>query len=147
MKLNKVNYLYRSNPKFISGVCQGLSEYFGVQVSILRLALIIGSVLSFGIALMIYLFFWFVVPLKNHQIYEEQQWAAGSNGKYHPPLSRTIKDRKLLGVCGGLARRLGWDVSWLRLGAILLSFISFGAVLAIYLIACVFIPEDRTQSL
>lgn len=36
-----------------------------------------------------------------------------------PNLYRSTTDRKIKGVCGGLAERFGWDVSLVRIGFVL----------------------------
>lgn len=36
-----------------------------------------------------------------------------------PSLYRSTTDRKIKGVCGGLAERFGWDVSLVRIGFVL----------------------------
>ncbi len=38
-----------------------------------------------------------------------------------PNLYRSTTDRKIKGVCGGLAERFGWDVSLVRIGFVLVS--------------------------
>ena len=41
-----------------------------------------------------------------------------------PALTRSINDRVLAGVIGGIARRFGWNPTWTRVGYILLSILS-----------------------
>lgn len=60
-----------------------------------------------------------------------------------PTLVRSRHDRMIAGVIGGLARRLGWNSTLLRLGYVLLSVLSaaFPGIL-VYLIAWLLIPEE-----
>jgi len=50
--------------KMIAGVCTGLAEQFAVSVTILRLAFVLGTLVSGGSALIIYLVLWVVMPYR-----------------------------------------------------------------------------------
>ncbi len=63
-------------------------------------------------------------------------------------LYRSKKDRKIAGVCGGLAEYFGVDATLIRLGWILLTFMTGIAPFVIaYIIAVVIIPEERAGTL
>ena len=52
--------------KMIAGVCAGLAEQFGVSVTILRLAFVLGTLVSgFMLGLVIYLVLWVVMPYRS----------------------------------------------------------------------------------
>ena len=53
--------LYRG-PKAIAGVCSGIAEYFNVDVIIIRIAWILLSFFSAGIAAVLYMVLWVVIP-------------------------------------------------------------------------------------
>ncbi|MCZ6837014.1 MAG: PspC domain-containing protein [Planctomycetota bacterium] len=59
------------------------------------------------------------------------------------PLIRTKHDRVIGGVCGGIARWLGWDPSVVRVTYALVSFFSaaFPGIF-VYIILWIVIPED-----
>lgn len=59
-----------------------------------------------------------------------------------PTLTRSINDRVLAGVVGGVARRFGWNPTWTRVGYILLSILSaaFPGIL-VYLVLWLLMPE------
>jgi phage shock protein C len=59
-----------------------------------------------------------------------------------PALTRSINDRVLAGVVGGIARRFGWNPTWTRVGYILLSILSaaFPGIL-VYLVLWLLMPE------
>jgi phage shock protein PspC (stress-responsive transcriptional regulator) len=59
-------------------------------------------------------------------------------------LRRSSSDRMIAGVCGGLARWLGWDPTLVRLLYILVSVLSaaFPGIL-VYLVLWVVMPLDR----
>jgi phage shock protein PspC (stress-responsive transcriptional regulator) len=51
--------------KMIAGVCTGLAEQFGVSVTILRLAFVLGTLVSgFMLGPVIYLVLWVVMPYR-----------------------------------------------------------------------------------
>lgn len=56
-------------------------------------------------------------------------------------LYRSRRDRMLAGVAGGLAERYGADVSVIRVGWVLLAFLSGGVLALVYLIMAVVVPE------
>lgn len=55
-------------------------------------------------------------------------------------LYRSRNDRKLAGICGGIAEHFGWDPTLVRLGWILLTLMGGSGVL-IYLILWLVMPE------
>ena len=61
-----------------------------------------------------------------------------------PTLTRTVNDRVLAGVVGGIARRFGWDATWTRVGYVVLSVLSaaFPGIL-VYLLLWLLIPEGN----
>jgi phage shock protein PspC (stress-responsive transcriptional regulator) len=50
--------------KMIAGVCAGLADQFGVSVTILRLAFVLGTLSSLMLGLVIYLVLWVVMPYR-----------------------------------------------------------------------------------
>jgi phage shock protein C len=55
--------LYRSrNNRMIAGVCSGLAEFFGIDVTVVRLVFAAGALLGFGSFILIYLVMFVVVP-------------------------------------------------------------------------------------
>jgi phage shock protein C len=61
--------LYRSvNQKMLAGVCGGLAEYFDIDVSIVRLLLIGGALLTAVLPMFFfYIIAWIVVPQQQPQ--------------------------------------------------------------------------------
>jgi phage shock protein PspC (stress-responsive transcriptional regulator) len=58
------------------------------------------------------------------------------------PLVRPILGRQIAGVCVGLARANGWDVSLIRVLAVVGFFFSGGLVAVAYLAGWIGIPEE-----
>jgi phage shock protein C len=59
-------------------------------------------------------------------------------------LVRSIHDRKIAGVCGGIAEHFGWDPTVVRL-VFVLSILLPGPQVLAYLLAWIVIPEDDEQ--
>src|SRR5688572_19171644 len=97
--------LTRSPDGYVAGVCAGLGKRFGIDASLLRLIWVAAVVLGFGAGLVVYALLWFIVPRADRVPIEPTIWRKRADGSHHPPLARTAIDRRLLGVCGGLARR------------------------------------------
>jgi phage shock protein PspC (stress-responsive transcriptional regulator) len=56
---------YRSRDgRRIAGVCSGLAEQFGISVTILRLAFVLGTLIGGGVGLIVYIVLWAVMPLR-----------------------------------------------------------------------------------
>ena len=50
--------------KAIAGVCAGLAEQFGISVTIIRLAFLLGTLIGGGMGLVIYVVLWVVMPYR-----------------------------------------------------------------------------------
>jgi len=55
---------------------------------------------------------------------------------------RSRTDKKLFGLCGGLAEAMNVDPTLLRLAVVITTFFTGGTVLAVYVIACFAIPKE-----
>ena len=56
-------------------------------------------------------------------------------------LTRSMTDKKLCGVCGGLAEYFNIDATLIRLALALVTVFSCGTGLLIYIVAALVIPE------
>ena len=61
-------------------------------------------------------------------------------------LTRSIADRMVAGVCGGLAKYMGMDPTVVRLIFVLLFFVTGPGVLLAYLIMMIIVPEEKVQA-
>lgn len=129
----------RSADGIIGGVCAGLGRHFGVSANLIRVLWLV-AVLLMGTGLLLYLALWWLIPHESRVPAEPAIWRRSATGGYTPPLRRTAVDRKLLGVCGGLARRFDIDPSVVRLLVLALATLSLGMVAIAYLAAAIFIP-------
>lgn len=57
-------------------------------------------------------------------------------------LYRSTTNRKIMGVCGGLAEYFNADPTIVRLIAVVAAFFSLGAAVLFYLIASLVIPDS-----
>lgn len=60
-------------------------------------------------------------------------------------LTRSSTDKKIFGVCGGLAKYFGCDPTILRLG-FALALLLAGGGLWVYLIAALVLPSDNVEA-
>ena len=55
--------LVRSRDKMIAGVCAGIAEYFGWDVTLFRVVFVLASILSAAFpGILVYIVFWAVMP-------------------------------------------------------------------------------------
>ena len=120
----------------IAGVCGGIAEYFNIDVTIVRLALVILSIVPglivFGV--IAYLVAWLVLP--------DAKGASPACPAPAKRLTRSVINRKIAGVCGGLAEFVEVDPTALRLLWVVLSILPgalLGGLLA-YVLAWFIIP-------
>lgn len=59
--------LYRSDDKFIAGVCAGIAEYFDIDPVIVRILTVLLSVSSFGAMVGVYILLWLVMPCRLNE--------------------------------------------------------------------------------
>lgn len=57
-------------------------------------------------------------------------------------LYRSVRERKLAGICGGMAEYLGIDPTLVRVIWILAALFSFGIVILLYLVLIFVIPSE-----
>jgi len=69
--MTETPHVYQTQPKrlvrskddrMIAGVCAGLARYLGVDVAIIRVAVVIGTILGFGSLIVAYVVAWILMP-------------------------------------------------------------------------------------
>lgn len=126
----------------VAGVCAGLAAYFDADVTIVRLAWVVLSIVPGGVlgGIIAYAAAWILLPAASPVEYPV------STG---PRLARSESNRRIAGVCGGLAEYFGVDATMVRLVVAILT-IYPGAILlgvAGYLIAWLIIPSASETSM
>ena len=126
----------------IAGVCAGLADYLNTDVTLVRLAWVILSIFPGAVigGVVAYVVAWLLMP-------------ASSGARIHPPLEhrllRSGVDRKIGGVCGGLAAYFGVDSTAVRVAAVILAIYPGAVVCGIiaYVIAWLVIPAEPGAAL
>ena len=120
----------------MAGVCGGLGQYFQCDPTLIRLLLVFLCIITgFAPLILAYLVMALVVPL-GPPTYVEIPCKK---------LYRSTKDKKIGGVCAGIAEYFRIDPTFIRAGFIILLFTTFVVPLLIcYIIAMIVIPEEIT---
>src|SRR4029453_5545268 len=92
----------------IGGVCAGLADYFNTDVALVRAAWVVLSIWPGAVVLglIAYLAAWLLMP--------RAEAADGSFAVPQPSLVRSRTDRRIAGVCGGLAEYFDVDPTIFR---------------------------------
>ena len=141
MTISTSSRLTRSSVGYLGGVCEGLGKQLNLNPNFFRVAWI-AAIFLWGTGLFLYGLLWWLLPEDRDIPIEPSIWEAGSDGIRRPPLKRTIVDRKIFGVCGGIARRWDLDPTAVRLGVVALSIASFGTTAIFYGIAALLLPTQ-----
>ena len=122
----------------IAGVCAGIAEYLDTDVTLVRLAWVVLSIVPGGFVggLVAYIAAWAIMP--------DSDVPAAVDTAAHR-LTRSTVDRKVAGVCGGRAEYLGVDSTVVRLVWAVLTVVPGAIVLGVvaYLVAWFIMPESR----
>jgi phage shock protein PspC (stress-responsive transcriptional regulator) len=129
------------NNGVIAGVCAGLADYLGVDVVLVRLLWVVLSIFPGAIigGVIVYLAAWLIIP----------EGSASAEVPNSSRLTRSATDKKVAGICGGLAEYFGVDATPIRLLWVVLSIFCgavIGGVIA-YLVAWLIIPRPMDASL
>jgi phage shock protein PspC (stress-responsive transcriptional regulator) len=119
----------------IAGVCAGLADYFEVDVVLVRAAWVVLSIVPGAVigGVLAYLAAWLVMP----------DGTESASAPSERRLTRSTTDKKIAGVCGGLAEYFNVDATAVRLIWCVLSIFCgaiVGGVIA-YLFAWFIIPQ------
>ena len=121
----------------LAGVCAGLASYFDVDVVLVRAAWVIFSIVPGALigGVLAYLGAWLVIP----EATEPETLPHGRR------LTRSATDKKIAGICGGIAEYFGVDTTPIRLLWVILSILCgavIGGIIA-YLVAWIVIPRKH----
>ena len=119
----------------IAGVCAGIAEYLDSDVTLVRLAWVVLSIVPGGFigGLLAYLAAWIIVP----DVSDPTATVTAPRR-----LTRSVADRKLAGVCGGIAEYFSIDSTVVRLVWAVLTVVPGCIVLGVvaYLVAWFIMP-------
>ena len=133
----------RSATGRVAGVCSGIAEYLDTDVTIVRLAWVVLSIVPGSIigGLVAYLAAWLVMP-------DADKLASPSDPSSRKWLTRSTTDRKFAGVCGGLGDYFEIDSTVVRVVWVVLGIVPGCFILGLlaYLVAWFIIPERSTST-
>ena len=131
--------LYKSPDKKLCGVCAGVADYFNTDPTLIRLLVLLLSMFSFGMIAIAY--FVCAIAIENpHENYFEI---------YHNTSKKIMKspNKKLCGVCGGIAERLNIDPVIVRIIWGLLTVFTVGIPgIIVYFVASAIMPDDTVST-
>ena len=115
----------------IGGVCAGLADYFNTDVALVRAAWVVLSIWPGAVVLGVaaYLAAWLLMP--------RAESVDGASAAPQPRLVRSHTDRRIAGICGGLAEYFDVDPTIVRVTWVILSIIAGAVVFGVvaYLVA------------
>jgi phage shock protein PspC (stress-responsive transcriptional regulator) len=133
----------RSASGRVAGVCSGIAEYLDTDVTLVRLAWVVLSIVPGSIigGLVAYLAAWLVMP-------DADKLASPSDRSSRKWLTRSTTDRKFAGVCGGLGDYFEIDSTVVRVVWVILGIVPGCFILGLlaYLVAWFIIPERSTST-
>jgi len=125
----------------LGGVCAGLAEYFDADVALVRAAWVVLSIWPGAIVLGViaYVAAWVLMPRAE----------APPATTSRPRLVRSQTDRRIAGVCGGLADYFDVDPTIVRLTWVVLSIVAGAVVFGViaYVVAWFIIPPTPVADL
>ena len=111
----------RSHGGWIAGVCEGLSQSFGLPVWALRLGWVLLALFSLGLGALLYMFAALSLPTED--------------------TIAQVERKRMLGVCLRLSQAFQMEVGLVRILALLMGLASFGITIIGYVILHFVIPE------
>ena len=132
--------LYRHSARGrIAGVCAGLADYLNADVTLVRLVWVVLSIVPGGFVggLVAYLAAWILMT--------DASQSTASNEAQKRRLIRSVGDRRIGGVCGGIAEYLSVDSTLIRVAWTVLAIVPGAVVLGVvaYLVAWFIMPAGR----
>ena len=128
--------VYLSSDKKFLGICGGVAEYFNVDPTLIRIAVACLALYTAVIpTLIVYVVMSFVLP---------QQPEGYTTVNTAKKLVKSQNNKKISGVCAGLAEYFGIDATIMRL-LFALCMLFFGFGLTIYIVCLVLMPSEADQ--
>jgi len=128
----------------LAGVCAGIAAYLNTDVTFVRFAWVILSIWPGALILgaVAYVVAWIIVPVASEH---DARTPTPSRAR----LFRSQADRKIGGVCGGLAEYLGADATFVRLAAAIMAIVPGAIVMGViaYLLAWYIVPAQPAATL
>lgn len=144
--------LNEENGKFL-GVCAGIADFVGVETWMIRLGFIISVIFGGWFMVPGYFIAWFFMDKNQSKNLGDniKKFKTNSainhlrNVDYKKKLYKNSKEKKILGVCAGIADYLEVDVTIVRIITVLAMLIPGSVVFIAYFIAY-FILDDKPKT-
>ena len=130
--------LYKSPDKKLCGVCAGIADYFNTDPTLVRLLALLISLFSFGMAAIAYFVCAIAIENPPENYFEI----------FHNTSKKIMKsqNKKISGVCGGIAERLNIDPVIVRIIWGLLTVFTVGIPgIIVYIVAAAIMPDDTVH--
>ena len=126
----------------LAGVCAGIADYLDIDVTVVRLGWIVLSIVPGAIlgGIVAYLAAALIMPDAR---------VARADHAARRRMTRSVSDRKIAGVCGGIAEFFSLDPTVVRLIWIVLTIVPGAIVCGIlaYIVAWFIIPDGPREAL
>lgn len=149
--MNETNKRLHLNRKkgMVGGVCAGLADYFGVDAFFIRLAFVI-AIFTWPLTIFVYALLYFCL---NDRPSSEVASGLANNRvcrhlksvNYRKRLYKSRRNKKIAGVCGGLADYFETSPFFIRLAFIVSLFFGPFAIFA-YIIAALLMDKEPESS-
>ena len=142
MSSNPRRLTRRPSDAKLGGVCAGIAEYTGVDITLVRVAWIVLSIWPGAVVLGVvaYVALWILMPTADSSTTE----VAPSRR-----LLRSRSDRRIAGVCGGLADYFDLDSTIVRVVWVILTIVPCAIIFGVlaYIVAWLVIPSEPAATL
>ncbi len=81
-------YLDKANAKWL-GVCAGIADYTGIDLTVVRICTVLGTMMTFPTLLIVYFVIAWMAPVKPYGLYENRDEAAFWQGVRQSPSRST----------------------------------------------------------
>ncbi|MBN2480061.1 MAG: PspC domain-containing protein [Parachlamydiales bacterium] len=135
-----VKKIYRSQTnKKISGLCGGIGNYLNIDPTLIRLLMIVVLIFTgFFPVFIAYIIASIIIPMEPRSNIERS----------FKRLYRSAKNKKIAGVCGGIAEFFKMDATVIRLIFVFLFFLTAIVPMTfVYIIAWIVMPQKLASSL
>lgn len=130
--------LYKSPEKKIAGVCAGIADYFNIDPTLVRIIAVALFTYSASLAGVAYLVLVLAIENPPENYYQIVQNTSKRLTKSY--------DKKISGVCGGIAQALNIDATIVRIAwGLITAFTAFIPGTVIYIVAACIMPASPIQ--
>jgi phage shock protein C len=84
-------YLDKENKKWM-GVCAGIADYTGIDVTVVRIGMVVGTILGSGALIIVYLATGFIAPPKPRELNDQTEEDAKFWQRVRAAPGRSIRD-------------------------------------------------------